>query len=132
VVCVTRGVDREETMDGSSRAGERTDARRRAIARRRECWTRERGEARVMAAHGGGEIVRAIGGEKSRRERESLAETNAEALFRTRGLEEIREIERRTRREANEKAESLRCVKDVVFARRRGGLDERVRGGRAA
>lgn len=39
-------------------------------------------------------------------------EANAEALFTNRSLEEIREVELRTRREANEKAEALRCDGD--------------------
>ena len=37
-------------------------------------------------------------------------ESNAEALFKNRTLEEIREVERRTRREAREKSETLRNV----------------------
>ena len=38
----------------------------------------------------------------------SVMEANAEALFTNRSLEEIREVEVRTRREANEKAEAVR------------------------
>ena len=38
-------------------------------------------------------------------------EANAEALFKNRTLDEIREVEARTRREAREKAEALRCVR---------------------
>ena len=41
-------------------------------------------------------------------------EANAEALFTNRSLEEIREVELRTRREANEKAEALRCDRDAM------------------
>ena len=40
----------------------------------------------------------------------SVMESNAEALFKNRTLEEIREVERRTRKEAQEKSETLRNV----------------------
>ena len=51
----------------------------------------------------------------------SVMEANAEALCANRSLEEIREVELRTRREANEKAEALRCEAN----RERESRDER-------
>jgi hypothetical protein len=63
----------------------------------------------------------------------SVMEANAEALFANRSLEEIREVELRTRREANEKAEALRCeenrARDEREYRRRARARWRVVGG---
>ena len=52
-------------------------------------------------------------------------EANAEALFKNRTLDEIREVEARTRREAREKAEALRCVR--ARRDRRPGLTDALR-----
>ena len=58
----------------------------------------------------------------------ALAERNAEALFADRSLEEIREIERRTRREASEKAEALRYVRVDAVRWRKGSRGRATRG----
>ena len=52
-------------------------------------------------------------------------EANAEALFKNRTLDEIREVEARTSREAREKAEALRCVR--ARRDRRPGLTDALR-----
>ena len=65
----------------------------------------------------------------------SVMEANAEALFTNRSLEEIREVEVRTRREANEKAEAVRWdsrrasefVRAFVRGARVGGWTDETR-----
>ena len=65
----------------------------------------------------------------------SVMEANAEALFTNRSLEEIREVEVRTRREANEKAEAVRWdsrrasefVRAFVCGARVGGWTDETR-----
>lgn len=47
----------------------------------------------------------------------SGAANSADALFANRSFDEIREVEARTRKEANDKADALRCVCARVCAR---------------
>jgi len=61
--------------------------------------------------------------------RTTSANANADALFANRTLDEIRDVEARTRKEANEKAEALRWEKTTTHGEHRRKRTKRTRMG---